>query len=116
MFKQGSTRKQRKQAASRDAVIKGLEATFATISARSNSNSRYTSKDKIVRDVLTTAIMMAKPDDVTINSIKAVLGDAVDWEAPKAGLSRAKEFQSSGASLAVAHTQRNGISLLRSAG
>ena len=69
-----------------------------------------------MRDVLTTAIMMAKPDDVTINSIKAVLGDAVDWEALKAGLSRAKEFQSSGASLAVAHTQRNGISLLRSAG
>ena len=93
MFKQKSDKKTLKQIASKDAVVKGLETTFAIISARSNGNSRYTSKDRVVRDALTTAIMMAKPDNVTINAMKAALGNVVDWESLQAGLARAAAFK-----------------------
>ena len=93
LFKQTSNKKQKKLDSSRDAVIKGLESTFAIVAARSNGNSRYTSKDRCVRDALTTAIMMAKPDNVSISSMRAVLGEVVDWRALKAGLDRAAAFK-----------------------
>ena len=46
-----------------------------------------------MREVLTTAVMMQKPDGVSINAMKTVLGDAVDWGALRAGLARAEEYQ-----------------------
>jgi hypothetical protein len=93
MFKEKSTKKSLKQRASRDAVLKGLESTFAIIAARSNGNSRYTTKDREVRDALTTAIMMEKPDTVTINAMREALGNVVDWDALKTALARAAAFK-----------------------
>ena len=96
LFQQDTmNKKDRKRDSATNAILKGLEATFALLSERSSGTTRrgrHRLDDRIVREVLTTAIMMAVPDDVTINSLKAVLGDKVDWAALRKGLDRAAAF------------------------
>ena len=87
------------------AIIKSLEATFALISERSASKSgrgRHKLNDRIVREVLTTAIMMAVPDDVTVNAMKRALDAKVDWHALRAGLNRAHLFKNNATGLSKA--------------
>lgn len=96
LFRQNSSKKDRKAAAANAAVVKGLEATFAPIAERSvgeTGRGRLKLKDRIVHEVLTTALMMAVPDGVTINSLKTALGDAVDWRALEVGQQRAEAFK-----------------------
>ena len=96
MFQQGETSKQKRVSQATDSLIKGIAATFAVIAERSTGDSgkgRHNKHDRIVRDVLTTALMMAIPDDITINSLKAALGDVVDWRALAAGKARAAKYK-----------------------
>ena len=93
LFKQRTQKKEAKADISRSVILEGLEATFAIISSRRNGSNRYTSHDRIVREALCTAIMMCKPDGVTINSMRAALGEVVDWQALKNGLEQAAAFK-----------------------
>ena len=93
LFKQRTQKKEAKADISRSVILEGLEATFAIMSSRRNGSNRYTSHDRIVREALCTAIMMCKPDGVTINSMRAALGEVVDWQALKNGLEQAAAFK-----------------------
>ena len=97
LFRQDNCKKNdAKIPAAEKAVMKGLEATFALISERSAGESgrgRHKLNDRIVREVLTTAVMMAVPDGVTVNAMKRALGTKVDWHALKTGLERAQRFK-----------------------
>ena len=96
LFQQNSTKKERKAVAATEAIMKGLEATFAIIAERSTGETgrgRHKLQDRTICEVLTTALMMALPDNVTINSLKVALGNAVDWRALEAGKRRAEAFK-----------------------
>ena len=99
LFRQGiSKKKVLKDSAATDSILKGLEATFALIAERSSGTSgrgRHKLNDRIVREVLTTAIMMAvhDHDTVTLSSIRRALGEKVDWRALEAGRERAEAYR-----------------------
>ena len=96
MFRQGESKKQKKKSVAVDTIMKGIGATFAIIAERSEGSSgrgRHKLNDRVVREVLTTAIMMAVPDGVTINALRTALGEKVDWQALRAGLDRAAAFK-----------------------